>query len=175
MSWTLLSFRPSLGALVNHRIAGPVQTPSEDLPILAFQTAGGVGMPDVEAFAAGIDWAKVYERYQLAVHDASEAFGATQDELASARLLDVRRAGMFDKADSMIPGAQWRDPATVGSWSAQLPKDQPVVVYCIYGHEVGRSTAMRLRAQGIAARFLEGGIDAWQTAGRPLVPKGAAS
>jgi superoxide dismutase, Fe-Mn family len=44
-------------------------------------------------------------------------------------------------------------------------------VYCVYGHEVGRSTAMRLRAAGVKARFLEGGIDAWRLAGQPLVRK----
>ena len=45
-------------------------------------------------------------------------------------------------------------------------------MYCVYGHEVGRRTAMRLRALGVDARFLEGGIDAWQCAGRPLQAKG---
>ena len=56
-------------------------------------------------------------------------------------------------------------------WGAQLPKDQPVIVYCVYGHEVGRSTAMRLRAAGVEARFLRGGIDGWKSAGRPLARK----
>jgi len=44
-------------------------------------------------------------------------------------------------------------------------------VYCVYGHEVGRSTALRLRAQGINARFLKGGIDEWQKANLPLVDR----
>jgi len=48
-------------------------------------------------------------------------------------------------------------------------------VYCVYGHEVGRVTAMRLRALGVSARFLEGGIDGWQAAGLPTVAKGAAT
>ena len=29
-----------------------------------------------------------------------------------------------------------------------------VVVYCVYGHEVGRATALRLRAAGLEAHFL---------------------
>jgi len=29
-----------------------------------------------------------------------------------------------------------------------LPDDKANVVYCVYGHEVGRATALRLRAQG---------------------------
>jgi superoxide dismutase, Fe-Mn family len=119
----------------------------------------------------GVDWTVVYGLYQNAVHDASAAFGADQDELGTAVLLDVRRAGMFDKAQTMLPNAQWRDPALVSHWAQSLPHDQPVIVYCIYGHEVGRSTALRLRAAGVNARFLSGGIDAWQTAGLPLVDK----
>ncbi len=46
--------------------------------------------------------------------------------------------------------------------------------YCVYGHEVGRATALRLRALGVDARYLDGGIDAWQRAGRPTEPKAAA-
>jgi Fe-Mn family superoxide dismutase len=59
----------------------------------------------------------------------------------------------------------------VNDWSAQLPKDKPVMVYCVYGHEVGRSTTMRLCAAGVNARFLSGGIDGWKAAGRPLATK----
>lgn len=46
-----------------------------------------------------------------------------------------------------------------------------VVVYCVYGHEVGRRTALHLKARGIHARFLRGGIDAWAAAGLPLESK----
>jgi superoxide dismutase, Fe-Mn family len=55
-----------------------------------------------------------------------------------------------------------------------LPKDSAVIVYCIYGHEVGRATALRLRSAGVNARFLEGGIDAWQSAGRAVMAKPAS-
>jgi Fe-Mn family superoxide dismutase len=91
--------------------------------------------------------------------------------VAGAVLLDVRRAGVFEQAATMIPNARWCDPASVGTWSRELPSDREVVVYCIYGHEVGRSTAMRLRAAGVNARYLSGGIDAWQKAGRPVQAK----
>jgi Fe-Mn family superoxide dismutase len=122
-----------------------------------------------------INWAAVYERYQLAVHGASEQFGATQDELSGALVLDVRRAGMFEQAETLIPGASWRDPAAVAAWSREVPAGREVVVYCVYGHEVGRATAMRLRSLGLPARYLRGGIDGWQAAGRPLVSKEVTS
>ena len=92
----------------------------------------------------------------------------TPEDLAGVRILDVRRSAAFAKADSIIPGAQWRDPEQLALWSSELKKGEPVIVYCVYGHEVGRSTAMRLRAAGIDARFLRGGIDGWTSAGRPL-------
>jgi Fe-Mn family superoxide dismutase len=71
----------------------------------------------------------------------------------------------------MIPGARWCDPSAVAAWSAELTAGRELVVYCVYGHEVSRATAMRLRAGGLNARFLQGGIDGWQAADRPLVDK----
>jgi len=50
-------------------------------------------------------------------------------------------------------------------------KGAEVVVYCVYGHEVGQSTAARLRDAGVAARFLSGGIEDWKKAGRPVSTK----
>jgi superoxide dismutase, Fe-Mn family len=101
----------------------------------------------------------------------SEAFGAAHDEIADAVLLDVRRASAFESATTMLPGARWCDPADVAHWAADLPADRRVVVYCVYGHEVSRATAMHLRAAGLDARWLRGGIDGWQAAQRPLVDK----
>jgi Fe-Mn family superoxide dismutase len=90
-------------------------------------------------------------------------------------VLDVRRKRVYEKAATVLPGAQWRDPDRVADWCDTVPKDKPVVVYCIYGHEVGRSTALALRARGINARFLEGGIDAWQRAGQPTATKNTSA
>jgi len=120
-------------------------------------------------FFAGIDWLPVYEHYQHAVHAASQRFAA--HDIAGALLLDVRRAGVFEAASTMLPGAAWHDPAAVNAWAQQLPSERPVLVYCVYGHEVGRVTAMRLQALGVNARFLVGGIDAWERAGRATVAK----
>lgn len=99
---------------------------------------------------------RVYEHYRDAVTRSSEAFGASPDEVAGTALLDVRRAGVFEQAGALIEGAHWRDPKDVASWAAEVPEGGNVVVYCVYGHEVGRATAMCLRAAGIDARFLRG-------------------
>lgn len=181
--WVLLTFLPRDGILVNQWAADHTNGLAGGVPILALDMYehayhidyGAAAASYVDAFMTNIDWTKVYERYQAAVHGASELFGASQDDLAGADVLDVRRAGMFDKAETLIPGARWRDPAVVDAWARDLPADKEIVVYCVYGHEVGRATTLRLRAQGVNARFLRGGIDGWQAAGRPVEPKGTAS
>jgi Fe-Mn family superoxide dismutase len=177
--WVLLTFHPRDGSLVNQWAADHTQALAGGVPILVLDMYehayhidfGAAAGAYVDAFMANLDWARTYERYQLAVHGASEPFGAAQEEVAGAVLLDVRRAPTFDQADALIPHAQWSDPAAVADWARTLPADKEVVVYCVYGHEVGRATALRLRAAGVRARFLRGGIDAWKSAGRTLAPK----
>ncbi|QGW84892.1 hypothetical protein GOQ09_04895 [Variovorax paradoxus] len=99
------------------------------------------------------------------------AMGKAHDGGSGWVLLDVHRAGVFEQATAMIPGATWRDPSAVEQWASELPAGRGVVVYCVYGHEVGRSTALRLRAMGLDARYLRGGFDGWQAAGRPVEAK----
>ena len=177
--WVLLAFQPREGTLINQWAADHTHALAGGIPILALDMYehayhldfGAAAGAYVDAFMANIAWAPVYQRYQDAVHAVSEPFGATQEDLGSALVFDVRRAGVFDKALSVIPGARWCDPATVGQWASELPADRDIVVYCVYGHEVGRVTAMRLRAAGLRARYLRGGIDAWQAAGQPLALK----
>jgi Fe-Mn family superoxide dismutase len=177
--WVMLTFMPRDGTLLNHWAADHTNALAGAIPILAldmyehsYHIDFGAAVGDyVDAFMNNIDWASVYERYQLAVHGASEPFGADQDHLAGALVFDVRRAAVFDQAEGVISGASWRNPAEVGEWARNLPAGRDVVVYCVYGHEVSRATALRLRSQGVSARYLKGGIDGWQAAKRPLQPR----
>jgi superoxide dismutase, Fe-Mn family len=177
--WVLLVFQPREGTLVNQWAADHTHALAGGVPILALDMYehayhmdfGAAAGAYVDAFMGNIDWAAVYGRYQRAVHAAGEPFGANQDQVGDALVFDVRRAGVFEKAQTMIPGARWCDPAQVPTWAAELPADRELLVYWVYGHEVGRVTALRLQAAGLNARYLIGGIDAWQAAGRPLVDK----
>jgi Fe-Mn family superoxide dismutase len=178
--WMLLVFQPREGTLVNQWAADHTHTLAGGVPILALDMYehayhldfGAAAGAYVDAFMAHVNWAAVYARYQHAVHAASDGHGATGEDIGDALVIDVRRAGVYENAGRVIPGARWRDPAAVGTWAAELPTDREVVVYCVYGHEVGRSTALRLRAAGLKARYLQGGIDGWQAAGRPTQAKG---
>lgn len=177
--WMLLVFQPREGTLVNQWAADHTHTLAGGVPLLALDMYehayhldfGAAAGAYVDAFMACIDWAGVYSRYQTAVHAASEPYGVAHAEVPGALLLDVRRASVFEQATQMMAGARWHNPATVEQWACDLPRNQPVVVYCVYGHEVSRATVLRLRAAGVDARYLRGGLDGWQAAGLALVDK----
>jgi Fe-Mn family superoxide dismutase len=103
----------------------------------------------------------------------SAPYAATPAVIDDALRIDVRRQAVFDSAPTLLPDARWCDPAAVAAWQAELPRDQPVLVYCVHGHAVSRGVVMALRAAGVQAWFLSGGIEAWQAAGRPVVPRPA--
>ena len=99
----------------------------------------------------------------------------TVDELAlwqragfAHRLLDVRRAQARASDGSDIAGGQWLDPARWLDWKDEIGNAQPVVVYCAHGHEISQGLTAALRAMGVNARHLEGGIGAWKAAGQPV-------
>ena len=56
-------------------------------------------------------------------------------------------------------------------WSAELDRARPIVVACKSGHEISQTTVAQLRADGLDARVLEGGYQAWAAAGLPFVAK----
>jgi thiosulfate sulfurtransferase len=89
---------------------------------------------------------------------------------AEIALLDVRRRPAVDADPGLIPGAVWKDPEQVGAWAMGLSQNVPVVAYCVHGHEVSRGVVDRLRAVGIEAALLEGGIEAWKAAGGGVTP-----
>jgi rhodanese-related sulfurtransferase len=104
----------------------------------------------------------------------------TVDELAmwqraghAHTLLDVRRAERRRADGVEIAGSLWMDPAQWLDWKdsmAQREPRRPVVVYCALGHEISQALSAALRAMGMDARHLEGGIAAWREAGREVQP-----
>jgi rhodanese-related sulfurtransferase len=43
-------------------------------------------------------------------------------------------------------------------------------LYCAKGHEIGQGLTAALRALGVDARYLVGGMQGWLHEGRPVVP-----
>lgn len=84
-------------------------------------------------------------------------------------LLDVRRQAVFSAARFVLPAARHGD--AVNPSASLVGLVGPVVCYCAHGHNVGQMAAAQLRAQGIGAAWLEGGIEAYEAAGGPLVAR----
>ena len=91
-----------------------------------------------------------------------EEFISMQEE---AVVIDVRREDDYQQSVETISGAQWKNPSLMDEWVAALPKDKPVVVFCVRGGGVSNSVVDRLQAEGVAARFIEGGIEGARLAG----------
>lgn len=80
-------------------------------------------------------------------------------------VLDVRRKADFETAPEKISGAEWLDPSLVGEWGASIPRDRPVVLYCVRGGSVSQSVAEKLSSTHPDVRFLQGGITSWIESG----------
>ena len=88
-------------------------------------------------------------------------------------LLDVRRDALRAADPKAIPGA-----VAVPEQALSLPElpglaarlvGKQVVVFCAEGHRLSQGTAAFLRAAGVQAEFLEGGLAAWTAAHLPLI------
>ncbi|HTE14371.1 MAG TPA: chromate resistance protein ChrB domain-containing protein [Burkholderiales bacterium] len=112
--------------------------------------------------------------------DASISPKHLQDGYKSSQppiVIDVRREPAFLAAPDMLSGALRRDPANIDAWAGELPSASSVVVYCVHGHEVSQNAARALTTRGLQARFVEGGLEAWRSAGGDFMrkPVGAAT
>lgn len=85
--------------------------------------------------------------------------------------LDVRRGDDYSASSDIIPGATWHDPAKIDTWIDSVPKDRDVVIYCVRGGSVSNSVLDRLLAEGIQARYIEGGIEGVKSAGGKVAQK----
>jgi rhodanese-related sulfurtransferase len=86
-------------------------------------------------------------------------------------VIDVRRAEAYGADDQLIVGASRRAPERVQEWLRELPPGRPIVAYCVHGHEVSQNVAGALRAAGLSANYLAGGISEWTEAQLPTRKK----
>jgi rhodanese-related sulfurtransferase len=92
-------------------------------------------------------------------------------ELEGKYILDVRRAADHAASSEQLAGANWKNPEQLADWADQLPQDQDIVLYCVRGGGVSNSVVDALQARGLKARFIEGGIEGWKSAGGEVVSK----
>ena len=137
----------------------------------------------IDAFMRNIDWAAVGARMTAArgeapllLEDPSDGSlpSLSVEELAAqlakgdpVQVLDARPRHHISRTVDLMDGAVWRDPDRVETWIGELSPDRPVAVYCAYGFHVGCNVTRALRAHGLDARYVRGGLSAWYAAGGP--------
>ena len=94
-----------------------------------------------------------------------QELGARLGRSDAPLLLDVRREGKFIESPYLIAGAQRCAPEHIAAFAAAQKTLEPrreIVVYCVYGHNVSADAVSTLRAVGLDARKLAGGIEGGQ-------------
>ena len=77
-------------------------------------------------------------------------------------LLDVRREAKFAESPYLIAGARRCAPEDLAGFAAAqlvLNPQREIVVYCVFGHNVSADAVATLRAAGLNASSLAGGIE----------------
>lgn len=189
--WVLLTWSPRLGRLVNQWASDHAHCLGDGRVVLALDMYEHAYHMDfgartgayVDAFMQNVAWDRVEERYRQATaanvaytEPAAEEITveALRDLLAKQTdvvVLDVRLEEDLAKGVDLLPNALYRKPQDVEVWAKDLPKDRPVVAYCVYGFQVSRDAVASLRKLGVDARTLAGGIASWHAIGAPTVPK----
>ena len=77
-------------------------------------------------------------------------------------ILDVR-----EPSQALVPASRPVAADDIESWAADI--DGPAVVLCHHGQSRSAGVAALLRTRGVQAEILEGGFDAWKSAGLPVI------
>jgi len=189
--WVLLSWSPRLGRLVNQWAADHGHGLADGAAILALDMYehayaldfGANAATYIDAFMRNIHWPRVEARCTRIMDRRDATAGSSEppeisvgelDRLlnsgAEPILLDVCLSEDVVRRTNMIPGARFLMPEDLTSLAPALPRDRPVVVYCIYGFQVSGEAVAALRAQGLEALRLAGGLAAWRAMAKPLAP-----
>jgi Fe-Mn family superoxide dismutase len=182
--WVLLSRSPRDGTLTNvwaadhaHGLAGGTPILALDMYEHAYHLDFGANASAyVDAFMANLHWPRLLARFTGA---ESRETSRTIDTLAARHLLDsdptitVIDARLADDAASVpvrLQGARRAPPDRIEAVAAGLARNSKAIVYCAWGFEIGGDCAARLRAHGIDAVAIAGGLGAWRADGLPTEP-----
>ncbi|MBI1357709.1 MAG: rhodanese-like domain-containing protein [Acidobacteria bacterium] len=138
--------------------------------LLALAACGGSAPPAEQAEAPAAT-----EHHEAAATEATEmdvaALKQRLDNGEDIFLLDVRNPGELVE-HGMIAGAVNIPVDQLEARLAEVPKDKPIVTYCMRGGRASRA-AETLREAGYNEPIEFGGITAWKEAGYEVVqPKG---
>ena len=191
--WTLLTYVPRDGRLINQSASGHAQSIVGGIPILALDMYehayhlefGANATAYIAAFMRNIHWEAAEARYTDALNVSpprrleQPEFGDVpsvtpedvQEMLNSGQrvqIIDTRPRHYSTRAQDIVEGAVWRDPERIEDWIDTLSKDEPVVTFCVYGFHIGCQSAETLRKAGFDARYMAGGHYAWKAIKGPV-------
>jgi rhodanese-related sulfurtransferase len=89
-------------------------------------------------------------------------------------IFDVRREAVFKAAATRIAGSVRHGHMDIEAAADPVDPAMGAIVYCVHGHNVSEIAAARLRAFGVTACVLEGGIEAFEENGGLLVKQGGS-
>lgn len=185
-TWVVLAWSERLNRLVNLRSTGDLLPLLVAKPLLAIDMSSSVYSHDfrsdpsayIAAFIDCINWNSAEDRFQRFVDASAVSVGIDpQAQISVVELksridlgeelvvLDVRHDDDRERYRSRIMESDFRDSFSVSAWADQLPKDKPIVVYCMYGFWVSMEAAVELRELGYDARSLSGGVVSWNAMG----------
>jgi Fe-Mn family superoxide dismutase len=187
--WVTLVWSDRFGRLTNqwsadhtHALAGGVPILALDMYEHAYHMDFGANVGAyVDAFMDNLHWDRPTARFLRAIGDVAdtEADASTVSvEYLAAMIasgdapmlmdicLDEDMANRTDK----IPGGQLRAPQDIDKWIEDLPSDQPIIGYCVYGYQVSGNAVAEMQKRGLNARKLAGGIAAWHAMGGETEP-----
>lgn len=190
--WAVLVWSPRAGRLVNQWAADHTHALADSRPILALDMYehayhldfGAAAGAYVDAFMKNIHWPRVAAKFDRALAengpigaatDASDSIApeAVRASIESGRaplLLDICLAEDLARRQEKLPAALVRAPERIADWADEIPKDRPVVAYCVYGFQVSRDAVAELRRRGVDAHAMAGGIAAWHAIGGAVEP-----
>jgi Fe-Mn family superoxide dismutase len=189
--WVLLTWSDRHGRLVNEWAADHAHCLAGGQPVLALDMYehayhldfGAKAAAYVDAFMKNIHWDRVAARYARAAESRGRPAAAPAPQSIAAEelrarlergedivVLDVCLADDLAKRSDMLPTAQIRAPEAIADWAETLPRDKPIVAYCVYGFQVSGDAVAELRRRGFHAQNLAGGIAAWHAIAGPTVP-----
>ena len=84
-------------------------------------------------------------------------------------ILDVRTDDDFAADPHLVPASRRLPHTVVDATAASLPQGR-VIVICQRGKKLSEGASAMLRLHGRDAEILDGGFEAWRTAGLPAIP-----
>lgn len=190
--WVILTCSSRDGRLVNQWAADHTQILAGSIPVLALDMYehayhmdfGTNAAAYVDAYMQNLHWDRPAERFAGAIgltSPAVETAGPDQplavedlrDMLARGEkpfLLDVCLADDMPQRYDRLPGAEFLASENISEWIGTLPKDRPIVAYCIYGFQVSGNAVAEMKRRGFDARHLAGGIAGWHAIGGATEP-----